>query len=124
MAGGASTQGRSKVSGGRGGRASRSRTGSGSRGSSSRSSGMRKYEKKRSAEDLLEGKKSGKASSPATKGKSAARGSAAQREGTCIKAFKRQFTCLAPEVTFELDQEASNACKLLGCKCLASLFRL
>ena len=86
------------------------------------SPGKPKYEKKRSAEDLLAEKtssmKSGGRGGKASNGKPRASGGSGggQRDTSCMKQVRRNFSCLAEEVTYELDLEASNACKLLGCK--------
>ena len=114
MVGGNNSQPRTKLSGGRSGRGGRLQNGSGSRGQSSRNSSLRKYEKKRSAEDLLVQKS--KKGSTAAASREPSHGKGAKRESSWLKSLKRQFSCFAPEVTFELDQEASNACKLLSCK--------
>ena len=116
---GNSSQPRAKVSSGRSGRGGRLRGGSGSKGQSSRSSNLRKYERKRSAEDLLVERSQKGSNSVARKESNHNKGS--KKETSCLKTLQRQFLCFAPEVSFELDQEASNACKLLGCTFLTYL---
>lgn len=88
------------------------------------SPGKPKYEKKRSAEDLLAQKmsslKSGGNGDKTSNGMPRANGGSGggQRGTSCMNQCRRKFSCLAEEVTYELDLEASNACKLLGCKFL------
>lgn len=71
-----------------------------------------KYEKKRSAEDLLKAKKS---SNSATNGPmSSAVGRKKVTKVSSVEKMKRNLPCFAKEVTYDLDQEAQNACNLLG----------
>ena len=92
-----------------------------SRGSG-KDSGKYKYEKKRSAEDLLKGKKfdkkTGSSSKTASSSSSSSsggskKGKANKQNKGCIK-LKRMLPCFKPEVTYDLDQEAQNSCNLLG----------
>jgi Ca2+-binding EF-hand superfamily protein len=70
-----------------------------------------KYEKKRSAEDLLKGKKStGINEKNALSNSSNKKG----KKSTSFVKLKRMLPCFSPDVTYELDQEAQNSCDLLG----------
>ena len=96
----------------RGGRGGLRKQASGRRLGAGGDSSKYKYEKKRSAEDLLKAKKNSSIAKNAPPSAAGGKKKVAKISG--IAKLKRNLPCYAKEVTYDLDQEAQNACNLLG----------